>query len=58
MDIKMILKNHIQQKYLNVFPMCIQCLIYGHLMLQEISIMYAKVKIVQESFANPKESTK
>ena len=31
----------------------IQCLLYGNLMVKEIRMMYAEVKVTQRSFVNP-----
>ena len=34
MDVNIILKDYLQQKQVNIFPADIQCLQYGHLMVQ------------------------
>ena len=44
MHVRLILKNHPRQKQVNVFPVYIQCLQYGHLMAKKIIMMYAEVK--------------
>ena len=47
MDANIILKGHEQQKYVNIlFPVVIQYLPYGHLMVSKISMMYIEVKTV------------
>ena len=45
MDIKMVLKNYLQQKEGNVFHQVFQCLQYLHLKAYKISLIYAEVKI-------------
>ena len=44
MHVRLILKNHPRQKQVNVFPVYIQWLQYGHLMAKKIIMMYAEVK--------------
>ena len=56
MDIKIILKNHPQIKWVNAFSVVIQCLEDQHLMVLKINMVYAEVKIAW-SFANPLDST-
>ena len=44
MDVKTILRNHLQQKQVNTFPADIQYLQFGHLMVQKVIMMYTEVK--------------
>ena len=43
MDVKTILKIHLQQDQMNIFHQVCQCLQYGHLKAQKISVIYAEV---------------
>ena len=45
MDVKIILKNHPQIKWVNAFSVVIQCLEDQHLMVLKINMIYAEVKI-------------
>ena len=45
MGVKIILKNHLQKKYVNTFTVDIQYLRYRHLNTEKISMIYTKVKI-------------
>ena len=45
MDAKTILKNHPQQKWVNIYKVVVQCLQYGQVMVQKMSLMYTGVKI-------------
>ena len=46
MDVKIILKIHLQQIQGNIFHQVFQCLQYLHLEAQKISMIYTEVKIV------------
>ena len=44
MDVKIILKNHPQQKKLNIFHQVFQCVLYHHLKQYKIIMMCKEVK--------------
>ena len=53
MDIKVILKSHLQQKQVNMSYQLFQCLQYHHLKTYKIDMMYIEVKTALKSFVNP-----
>ena len=55
MDVKIILKNNPQIKWVNTFSVVIQRLEDQHLMVLKINMIYAEVKIAW-SFANSLDS--
>ena len=53
MDVKVILKNNLQQKQVNIFLVGIQCLQDGRLMVKKISMIYTEVKITWKNYLVP-----
>ena len=53
MDVKIILKIHLQQIQANIFHQVFQCLQYLHLEASKIGMIYREVNIVWKSFVNP-----
>ena len=53
MDVKIILKIHLQQKQMNTFHQVFQFLQFDYLKAQKISMMYTGVKTTPKSFVNP-----
>ena len=56
-DVTIILKNHLQQKYVNIFHQVFQWIQYCHSKEQKASMMYTEVKIAWKSFLNALKST-
>ena len=58
LNVKLIPKNHLQQSYVNIFPVDIQCLRYRRLMVDKgedfikIYKVYTEVKIAWKCFVN------